>query len=687
MLRLAKFRRRVRGQMLLEGSARVLAITVGAAIATGLLDHTFRLSLAARWTLLAVALGGIVMAVWRQIVAPLRLRLDPLTLAAALDQASGGTGPSLTARVATLLDLPRLLHEPRPPSAAMVRLAVVHCDQALGPVDFGGRLDPRRRRLALAAIVLPALIALIAPAATRLWAARMFLGSNQPWPQNTYLQIAGVRDGVLVVPRAEPFVLRVSAKPGSVVPGGVTLQFAESGGGRGRVNPTAFASNDFRYDLSGIDGVVRAQVWGGDDVSAPFTIRPADRPRITELKLLTQHPTEAKPTEHSFSADDADLAFLPLTRMRLLFAASTSVEEARLSASTTRPSEADVRRIDDEHFAVEWTQHSDVRMQIELVSSDAHLESTPTVIAVGLKKDQPPRVTLSYTGVHQRVTPRARIPVTADARDDYGVAKVELDVKLERPDPADPGKLTAENSVVPLYGPVIPTTELDLEESHVLELEKRNLPVGSLLTLNAAASDNCYTGAQTTASRPVTFRVVAPEELFREILLRQQAERSRFRKRADEAAAIARLLSTPDSAAADIARRHRALQRETSAITAALVESVTEMKLNALATDEAYALIDKNVLSPLKSLNDDLLNPQTDLLDAIKMSDAQAVVAAQNRQGKIIDQMQEILKQMAQWDSFVDVLNQLNEIIRIEDQAQKGTEQLRKQQAEGVFEK
>jgi hypothetical protein len=531
------------------------------------------------------------------------------------------------------------------------------------------------------------LLAIIAPAVTRLWAARLFLGSNQPWPQNTYLQIADVRDGVLVVPRAEPFVLRVSAKPGSVVPPGVTLQFAEFGGARARVNLTAFAKNDFRYDFSGIDATVQAQVWGGDDVSAPFTIRPADRPRLTELKLISQHPTESKPTEHSFSADDADMAFLPLTRMRLLLAASTPIAEAHLTSSTTRPSAADVRQIDDTHFAVEWTHQSDVRLQIELVSRDAHLESTPTVIAIGLKKDEPPRVTLSYTGVHQRVTPHAQIPVTVAARDDYGVAKIELDLKQERPDPSDPGKLTAESAVVPLYGPVIPTTDLDVEPAHTLELEKMNLPIGGLLTLSAAATDNCYTGPQTTASRPVTFRIVAPDELFREILLRQQAERSRFRKQTDEAAAIAHLLSASDSAPAEIARRHRALQREVSAITAALVESVTEMKLNALATDEAYALIEKNVLTPLKSLNEDLLNPQTDLLDGIKLTDATAVAAAQDRQGKIVDQMQEILKQMNQWDSFVDVLNQLNEIIRIQDQAQKSTDQLRKQQTEGVFEK
>ena len=49
--------------------------------------------------------------------------------------------------------------------------------------------------------------------------------------------------------------------------------------------------------------------------------------------------------------------------------------------------------------------------------------------------------------------------------------------------------------------------------------------------------------------------------------------------------------------------------------------------------------------------------------------------------------MNEILKQMSQWDSFVDVINQLNEIIKLQDNVKRNTEQLKEKQTEGVFEK
>ena len=48
--------------------------------------------------------------------------------------------------------------------------------------------------------------------------------------------------------------------------------------------------------------------------------------------------------------------------------------------------------------------------------------------------------------------------------------------------------------------------------------------------------------------------------------------------------------------------------------------------------------------------------------------------------------MNEILKQMSQWDSFVDVINQLNEIIKLQENVRQNTEKLKEKQTEGVFE-
>ena len=690
--RLSDFRRHVRSRMLLEGVARLLGALVAAGLLTFALDRLFRLSLPARLAVLALTIVGVMIVAWRHIIAPLRLRLDALTLASALDRVVGGHG-SVTARIATVLGLPSLLRGPSPPSAAMVREAVLHCNQTLSQLDFRSRLNDHRRNMSalfvMAGLLLPMWMVFAAPATARLWAERTFLGSNRPWPQKTYLTVAGLKDGVLVVPRGEPFVLRVSARKRSIVPESVSVRFREGSGSRVTGSFTAFGHNDFRYDLAGVHDNTIVEVWGGDDDFGPFTIRPADRPRIADLKLITQHPTEPQPTTHTFSGEDSDLSFLPKTKMQLLFTASTPIAAARITSATTQPSEANLHRLDDQRFSIEWVQEADVHLQIELVSRDAQLVSAPTEVAIGLKTDHPPRLTLGYTGVRQRVTPRARIPLTVDARDDYGVASASLLVKAETPDPANPAALKPTEHDTALYGPVAPTTDLEVQQAHTLQLEPMALPPGSLVTVSAAATDACYTGPQTSRSRQVTFRVVPPEELFREILLRQQAERAKFRKQTDEARAIREQLRTlaQITSVPEIAHRSRAMQREVASVSTTLSDTVNEMRLNALGTDQAYEMIEQKVLTPLKSLNEDMLNPQKDAIESLDPADTKALGDAQDRQDKIVGQMEQILKQMAQWDSFVDVLNQLNEIIRIQGQAQQSTNELKKQQTESIFEK
>jgi hypothetical protein len=473
-----------------------------------------------------------------------------------------------------------------------------------------------------------------------------------------------------------------------VSPDEVNVRFRDADGTRVSANLTRFAANDFRYDFPAVSEDCDVELRGGDD-ALPFVIHPVDRPRIVELKLVAQHPTEAKESTYDFSGEDSDLAFLPKTKMELDFTANTAIAEAHIKSATTQPAGADVTRVDDRHFALHWIQSDPVRLEIELQSADAKLTSTPTAISIGLKKDQPPRATLAFSGVHNRITPSATIPLTTDARDDFGVAEVGLTIGTDVTNPEDARQFVHHESAVDLYGPVIPTTETEIQLPYRLAVSPMKLVPGNLLTVHAVATDNCYTGAQKSVSRDVTFRVVSPEELFREILLRQQAERVKFRRQVDDAHNQAELLATLANADAIAlaARQHRAAEREINRITTALAETLTEMELNALSTPEARELMNNNIIKPLKALDTELLIPQKDALDALRIDDSGAIAAVQARQAQIIARMVDILKQMSQWDNFVDVLNQLNEIIKLQTDVKTDTEGLKKTQDEGVFDK
>lgn len=724
--RFARFRRRVRAHFALEGAARVLAIAVGLALLSFLVDRVFRLGLASRVVFLLGSGALIAWQAWRHIVRPLRLRLGPVDLATAIDRRQlnlgsgaaaanrngGGNGNGngdrhskaggatnghapLAARVAAVLQLPDLLAADRPPSAPMVRRAVERSYKSLEAIDFDAQLDRRRRHAAIGAIValvlLPALLAAAFPASASLWAKRWLLASNQAWPQRTYLTVAGLVDNRILVPRGEPHVLRVGITEGSEEPQSVSIDLRVGRGKTTTASLTRFGPGDFRYDLPPLQSEATVELAGGDDEFGPFRIETVDRPRVVELALTSKHPRQAEPEVRKFSGVDAQMAFLPKTELDLTFTANVPVAEVQIKSSGPQPDPLKLRRLNDRTFSLPWTHEASVQLMVELVGEVGGLASMPTPVSIGLKTDQPPKVQIQFSGVRQRITPQARVPLNVQSRDDYGLAKVELSTRIEPPPPEEQGAAAPapREGVVPLLGPADPAVQLEAQQKHEFDVNAEKLTPGALVSFTSRATDASYTGAQTGESRTVTFRVVAPEELFREILLRQQAERARFRKAIAESEKIRAELNglvTPE-AAGQLARQQRVVQREVTRIANVLSESVIEMRLNALGGQEAWDLMEGKIITPLRELNDGEMTRQRDALDALARGlDPQEIAEAGTRQDQIVSKMNEILKQMSQWDSFVDVLNQLNEIIRLQENVRKSTESLKDAETEGVFE-
>src|SRR4051794_3634669 len=84
--RFEQFRRRVRTHLVLEGVARVLAEVVGLVVLSFILDRLFRLGLTSRLVYTVLAVAFIAWETVKHIIRPLRLPLDPVDLASALDR-------------------------------------------------------------------------------------------------------------------------------------------------------------------------------------------------------------------------------------------------------------------------------------------------------------------------------------------------------------------------------------------------------------------------------------------------------------------------------------------------------------------------------------------------------------------------------------------------------------------------
>jgi hypothetical protein len=204
------------------------------------------------------------------------------------------------------------------------------------------------------------------------------------------------------------------------------------------------------------------------------------------------------------------------------------------------------------------------------------------------------------------------------------------------------------------------------------------------------ADDRCARGAQTGRSTPLQFHVVSPEELFYEILLRQRAERAKFLAALEAMETQAPVLAGRPKAE-DFLRVMRAVQttsRHLDQIGGRLADTLQEMKLNQVGSPKSHRLLQQGIIEPMKALSSGPMNELRGMLQALAGAGTHAGAseeAARRLHGQVVDKIKGILEQMSQWESFVDVVNQVAEVIRMQQQILQATEKAQDTRTQEVF--
>jgi hypothetical protein len=573
----------------------------------------------------------------------------------------------------------------------MVRAAVLEHAQALERTSFVSVLDSARRfrfaGLLVGAVVLPTLFSLSSPATAALWAKRWLLGSNERWPQKTYLTIAGLDDDRIRAPRGEPLVVQVLAKPGSQVPDQISLRYRSESGSAKQGNFTRFGDNDFRYEIPPVQEPLHLTITGGDDWLGPIVVEPIDRPTIEKLTVRVLHdPVRPGGEIRAFNGTDAQLLFLRTTELELEVTSRVPLQSASLTARTGMA--PPLQRIDARSYVARWTMTEALALELLLVGHDGGLSSKPYLLSIGLLKDREPRVTVRSSGVGPRVTAVARIPLSVRALDDFNLAQLGLELERSVPTEQEPEKKDAATRIDVDPPGADEATEAERQTNVLL----RDLSVGpgTSIKLRGFASDNCAEGSQAGYSRWLTFRVVTPEELFHEILMRQRAERAKFRSALGTAKSQSDSLDTAvgHEHVDGLVRKHQVVERQVWQVASRLDESLTELKLNELGSPQALDLLQSQVITPMLQLHKEQMADMSHVLTrmvAEKDELDQHLPAARELQKQIVERMEQILNQMSQWESFVDVVNQLREIIKLEDSVFKSTDEAKKKKTKAIF--
>jgi hypothetical protein len=713
---LARKRRSLRLEMALEFALEFVASTVVLGVVLVALDAWLRLGLTPRQVLRFISLAGLAVALWIRMLPRYRAgALDDLSLAMTLDRVRPGIGQ----QAADVLQLPELLSEHRSTeSPALVCLAVRRASDALAAAEGGTRWNWRRTAgrglVLLGALSIPVAFALIAPAAARLSLARWLWGSNERWPQRTYLSVTGVGDGNrLLAPRDEPFTLEVRADlsdlqprgdrwgvPGRgepfeirrrpvspVIPPTVRLRERTAEGAVRDALMTAVGPGVFRHELPPSSGSSTFELVGGDDWLGPIRVQRVDRPAVQAVKLRVRDPGAAKGDYSAVDDSGQSLIFLPDTEVELTLVGSEPIARTHLDVHPGAAPALD--RVDARTFATHWTLREATTLEIQLTSDGTGLDSKPTFLSLGLLKDREPRVTLRAQGVGGHVTPVATIPLTMAATDDLGLAALRL--QIERTSHAE-GKSepTVSKQAVPLPLPAGGKAVLDHQARHDVDLQASPPPIGTILRLQAEAEDRCARGTQIGRSGVVHLQVVSVDELFYEILIRQRAERAKFLAAFEAAEKQTPVLASTPSADdyLNVVRALHTSSRQLDQIASTIANTLQEMKLNQVGSPKSHRLLQDGVIDPIRQLNS---GPVTELRGVLQGLGGggprgQAEIGKARRlHGEVVARMKTILEQMSQWESFVDVVNQVAEVIKIQQKVLKATENARETRTKEVF--
>ena len=100
------------------------------------------------------------------------------------------------------------------------------------------------------------------------------------------------------------------------------------------------------------------------------------------------------------------------------------------------------------------------------------------------------------------------------------------------------------------------------------------------------------------------------------------------------------------------------------------------MKLNQVGSPKSHRLLQEGVIDPIRALNSGPVNELRGVLqsltgDRLRSVDGNAE-AARRLHGGVVTRMKTILEQMSQWESFVDVVNQVAEVIKMQQNVSQG---------------
>ncbi len=718
--------RRLRGKLgrflLVAGLSRLLAVMVGLVLVDVFIDRVFKMDFAQRLIMLSV-MSVIVLAVivYRLIRPALRRPSDD-----ALILEVEAHNKQLRQSVISAAQLARETGlEQQGISPTMVDATIRHGASMAGQVDFGNAINRQAHRQNLALLLAGAIgLGAIAFGVAsndfwNLWFKRNVLLTNDQWPKDTRLQLVGVEGPELVLPRGEDHQQFVVVDDGSRIKDvEVSIEF-DDGSARTHQKMRRTGKLDGREHLlvfRNLSSEFRFRAKGGDDVTDWVQVRLVEPPGWSELTMTVQLPEYTGIDREPLPRGTGPHAILEGSALSIEATANKPLSDAKL---THNGQSWPMENLGQQRYRLHLETNELVggKYSFDLADAAGLRSSRPATFSLKIKPDRPPNVRATLLGISGQVVPRARIPVSFVATDEFSITRAEF-THLWKADNADS---VPQEGTLDLGQVENQIGNSEMRSVQVLDLEPLGVPIGVGLRIAVQATDNnTLTGPGVGKSREFLLRVVSEEELREDLLRREIEQRKAFELALQhqeeltvEVKALAANLADTGADATTVQekleadmlgwqRSQKQIGTNISKIADRFEEFLVEVKNNRL--DEAEKEIGsaqsiesrftQRIIDPIRQLDQTDIILASQNLEACRRSVAGGstllddLITTSETQDQIIQAMQKILSAMEDSETYQEVVNKVIEIKRSEEKIRELTRDKQKATGlDGIFDK
>ena len=368
------------------------------------------------------------------------------------------------------------------------------------------------------------------------WARRTLAMSDVRWPRSTRLEVVGFENNARKVARGSDFdvVVRADATMPKV-PETVEIRYRTEGGGRGRATMDRRGAargpkdrfQEYTYTFRNVVADIRFDVLGGDDRKRGYLIEAVDSPTISQMTVECELPSYIGRKQPPLPV--TGIMQIPMGSRVTVLAGQANKEIVGVRVNGIVGDRlGPARLLNDRELAADRRGFSckldplmtDTTLLFTLTDSDGIESRDPVRLTLVATPDQPPQVAVQLDGIGTAITPVARVAVSGQITDDYGIGRVWFERAIDRQHPHT-------HVIAELRRP---RAVYNLTDAG-LDLRELGLKPGQRLSVSVKAADLCSLGRgpNVAGTEAWLLDVVTPDQLrailaARELVLRQRFE-------------------------------------------------------------------------------------------------------------------------------------------------------------------